>query len=92
MNVTAPELTLSEWQARPDIVDAGYNYIVVTLVPFSQRDGRIDGYSIVVTTDLGDPEIKAEARLSTWKEAQDGQKKSWIVRIYLTLNSFNSSR
>ena len=93
LNVIAPELALSEWEARPEIVDAGDNYIVVTLVdPFSQRNGRIDAYSFVVTTDPADPEIKAEARLSTWKEAKDGQKKSWMVRIYLTLNNYNSNR
>ena len=83
VHVIAPELALSEWEARPEIVDAGDNYVLVTLIdPFSQRNGRINGYSVVVTTDQEDPEIKAEARLSTWKEAKDGQKKSWMVRIY----------
>ena len=82
LNVTAPELALSQWEAKPEIVDAGDNYILVWLVDaFSQRNGRIDAYSIVVTTDTTNSEIKAEARLSTWKEAKDGQKKSWMVRI-----------
>ena len=50
--------------------------VTLTFVdPFNQRNGRIKGYSIIVTTDKSDPDISGDLLENTWKDG----KKTWLV-------------
>ena len=82
-NFVAPELALSEWEAKPEIVDGGDDYILVTLVdPFSQRNGRIDAYSIVVTTEPTNPEIKGGSEAVHGERGKGRKKEILDGRIF----------
>ena len=81
MYITAPEVALSAVEAKARKGSVGSDSIEATFVdPFDQRNGRITAYTVVVTTDTSDPELKSlSALLNTWKEKKDGNKKSWLV-------------
>ena len=64
-------------EAKATQSEVSSDSVTLTFVdPFNQRNGRITGYSIIVTTDKSDPDIKGNNGLvNKWKDG----KKSWLV-------------
>ena len=73
----APEIQLPATEAKAKMGEVSSDSVTLTFVdPFTQRNGKITGYSIIVTTDKSDPDISGnKGLLNTWKDG----KKSWLV-------------
>ena len=56
--VSAPEIQLPTSEAKARELEVSSDSITMTFIdPFNQRNGRIIGYSVIVTTDKSDPDI-----------------------------------
>ena len=76
--VSAPEIQLPMAEAKARELEVSSDSVSMTFVdPFNQRNGRITGYSIIVTKDKTDPDISSDLLENTWTD----RKKSWLVGL-----------